>query len=101
MQDFDSALTSVLTDPAKSPEERRAALVRWAALPEARFAQPREEHLLPLHVVRTYLFYAGPDLGYRRGGLHLLRCIWCVPTLFRAGPDLGFHRGGMCLEAYL
>ena len=62
----------MLTDPAKSPEERRAALVRWATLPEARFAQPREEHLLPLHVVRTYIFYAGPDLGYRRGGLQLL-----------------------------
>ncbi|KAK9824983.1 hypothetical protein WJX81_002864 [Elliptochloris bilobata] len=50
-KEFDAALAGVLTDPAHSREERRAALVRWAELPEARFAQPREEHLLPLHVV--------------------------------------------------
>ena len=65
-QDFDSALTRVLTDPATLPEERRAALVRWATLPEARFAQPREEHLLPLHVVRARLLHAerGPMLRW-------------------------------------
>ena len=52
MQEFDTALSRALTDPAHTPEQRRKALVEWANLPEARFAQPREEHLLPLHVVR-------------------------------------------------
>lgn len=58
MQDFDAALTSALTDPAQSPEERRAALARWDTLAEARFAQPREEHLMPLHVVRAQFMQA-------------------------------------------
>jgi aromatic ring-opening dioxygenase catalytic subunit (LigB family) len=52
-QVFDGALTRALTDAAHTPEQRREALVRWAQLPEARFAHPREEHLLPLHVVRV------------------------------------------------
>ncbi len=52
---FDGALTRALTDAAHTPEQRREALVRWAQLPEARFAHPREEHLLPLHVVRVQL----------------------------------------------
>ncbi len=50
---WDAALTRALTDPAHTPEQRREALVRWAELPEARFAHPREDHLLPLHVVRA------------------------------------------------
>lgn len=49
--EFDTALSGALTDPAHTPEQRRKALMEWASLPEARFAQPREEHLLPLHVV--------------------------------------------------
>ena len=48
---FDRYLNESLTDPAATPEQRRAALERWAAAPEARYAHPREEHLLPLHVV--------------------------------------------------
>lgn len=56
MQEFDTALSRALTDPAHTLEQRRKALVEWANLPEARFAQPREEHLLPLHVVRLRPF---------------------------------------------
>ena len=33
--------------------------MEWADLPEARFAQPREEHLLPLHVVCLRPFCVG------------------------------------------
>ncbi len=52
-QVFNAALTRALTDPARTPEQRREALARWAELPEARFAHPREDHLMPLHVVRA------------------------------------------------
>ena len=47
---FDNYLQQALTDPAATPEQRRAALAGWEAAPEARFAHPREEHLLPLLV---------------------------------------------------
>ena len=45
---FDDALSAAATDP--DPAERRARVARWAELPLARFAHPREEHLLPLMV---------------------------------------------------
>jgi 4,5-DOPA dioxygenase extradiol len=32
------------------PEERQRRLLDWEAAPNARYAHPREEHLLPLHV---------------------------------------------------
>ena len=54
-QEFDTALNGVLTDASSTAEQRRSALVNWADLPQARFAQPREDHLLPLHVVRRQL----------------------------------------------
>jgi aromatic ring-opening dioxygenase catalytic subunit (LigB family) len=38
-------LNETVTAPA---EERERRLIRWSAAPEARFAHPREEHLLPL-----------------------------------------------------
>ena len=31
-------------------QERERRLAEWEAAPGARYAQPREEHLLPLHV---------------------------------------------------
>ncbi len=46
--DFDRALVDAATDP--DPEERRARIAAWEELPEARYAHPREEHLLPLMV---------------------------------------------------
>eukprot|EP00634_Sargassococcus_sp_CCMP2135_P007126 CAMPEP_0198658098 /NCGR_PEP_ID=MMETSP1467-20131203/22421_1 /TAXON_ID=1462469 /ORGANISM="unid. sp., Strain CCMP2135" /LENGTH=268 /DNA_ID=CAMNT_0044394351 /DNA_START=51 /DNA_END=857 /DNA_ORIENTATION=- len=48
--DFDEALTKTLLD-AKTHAARVAALAEWTALPGARDAHPREEHLLPLMVV--------------------------------------------------
>lgn len=45
---FDDALSAAVTDPV--PDSRRARVAAWASLPQARFAHPREEHLLPLMV---------------------------------------------------
>jgi len=44
---FDAWLNDAVTG---TPSERDARLTAWAAAPEARFAHPREEHLLPLMV---------------------------------------------------
>jgi 4,5-DOPA dioxygenase extradiol len=45
---------------AATPQERQSELVRWSAAPAARFAHPREEHLMPLMVAAGA---AGSDLG--------------------------------------
>ncbi|MEG3147699.1 class III extradiol ring-cleavage dioxygenase [Sphingomonas sp. RT2P30] len=45
---WDAALTDAVVDP--DPVARAARVSRWAELPHARFAHPREEHLLPLMV---------------------------------------------------
>ena len=45
---WDDALSAAVTDP--DPVARRARVADWASLPGARFAHPREEHLLPLMV---------------------------------------------------
>lgn len=45
---WDDALTAAVTDP--DPGMRAARAAAWAELPDARFAHPREEHLLPLMV---------------------------------------------------
>jgi len=44
---FDAWLNDAVTD---DPARRDARLAQWASAPEARFAHPREEHLLPLMV---------------------------------------------------
>jgi aromatic ring-opening dioxygenase catalytic subunit (LigB family) len=46
--EWDSALTAAVTDP--DPIRRAGRVADWQALPHARFAHPREEHLLPLMV---------------------------------------------------
>ena len=48
---FDDWLYGALTTPEKSSEERTQLLERWSDAPGARFAHPREEHLIPLMVV--------------------------------------------------
>jgi aromatic ring-opening dioxygenase catalytic subunit (LigB family) len=55
---FDEALRSAVTsdDVAK----RDQALAQWSSMPHARYAHPREEHLLPLMVVAGA---AGLDTG--------------------------------------
>ena len=45
---FDDALSAAVTDP--DPARRRMRVADWTSLPDARFAHPREEHLLPLMV---------------------------------------------------
>ena len=57
---FDAALNAVVC--TSDPEERNAGLARWDSLPAARFAHPREEHLLPLMVAAGA---AGADRGVR------------------------------------
>ena len=59
-QRFDDWLEKTLTEA--SPDERIAALSAWDKAPSARDAHPREEHLLPLHVV---VGAAGVDPGKR------------------------------------
>jgi len=47
--EFDRWLTDAIT--RKDPQERNALLAEWEQAPGAREANPREEHLVPLHVV--------------------------------------------------
>ncbi len=54
---FDGWLTAAVESPAA---ERDGLLTRWAEAPHARYAHPREEHLLPLMVVAGA---AGADAG--------------------------------------
>lgn len=48
--EFEAWLQETLQDPQLSETERERRLVEWEKAPYARFCQPREEHLLPLHV---------------------------------------------------
>lgn len=47
-QEWDDALVDAVTD--RDPARRAARVAAWDSLPHARFAHPREEHLLPLMV---------------------------------------------------
>ncbi len=55
--EFDRWLTGVATS---APEKRDAQLQRWSEGPSARFAHPREDHLIPLMVIAGA---AGADAG--------------------------------------
>jgi aromatic ring-opening dioxygenase catalytic subunit (LigB family) len=57
-KEFDDWLTEAVTNP--DFEARNTELINWAQAPSAREAHPREEHLLPLHVVAGA---AGTDIG--------------------------------------
>jgi aromatic ring-opening dioxygenase catalytic subunit (LigB family) len=66
---FDAWLRDTMTRPAA---ERDRGLVEWAQAPMARLAHPREEHLLPLHVIAgaggddpATLAYHGTFMGLR------------------------------------
>lgn len=63
---FDRWLTETVALPS---EEREDRLVRWAQAPGGRAAHPREEHLLPLHVVAGA---AGDDAGIKALEDHVL-----------------------------
>jgi len=47
---FENWLSRVCCDQNLSAAEREQQLVEWTEAPFARYCQPREEHLLPLHV---------------------------------------------------
>lgn len=49
-KDFHDYLDRAVCAPELRSEERHQLLVNWEKAPGARFCQPREEHLLPLHV---------------------------------------------------
>lgn len=57
-QVFHNWLTHTITNP--NPTTRNANLTNWATAPNAQQAHPREEHLIPLHVVAGA---AGTDIG--------------------------------------
>ena len=57
---WDDALTDAVTDP--DPASRADRVAAWERLPYARFAHPREDHLLPLMVAAGA---AGSDVGHR------------------------------------
>ncbi|MBM4379266.1 MAG: dioxygenase [Deltaproteobacteria bacterium] len=71
---FDAWLQAAVT---AEPASRDAQLSAWTQAPLARRAHPREEHLLPLHVVagaagedRGVLSWSGTNLGHRLSGYH-------------------------------
>ncbi|RIA35364.1 aromatic ring-opening dioxygenase catalytic subunit (LigB family) [Hephaestia caeni] len=78
-REWDAALTAAVTDP--DPDARARRVIAWDTLPHARFAHPREEHLLPLMVALgaggddpARLDFTGEVLGwqvsaYRFGGM--------------------------------
>lgn len=47
---FNNWLQTTMLNSTYSENERKARLVEWQSAPDARYAHPREEHLLPLHV---------------------------------------------------
>ncbi len=51
LQEFDTFLQDVVTNQEHSPEQRLKLLEEWEKGPSARACQPREEHLLPLHII--------------------------------------------------
>jgi aromatic ring-opening dioxygenase catalytic subunit (LigB family) len=71
---FDAWLRDAAT---REPAERDRALASWADAPSARLAHPREEHLLPLHVIagaagadRGVLAFDGTFAGLRLSAYH-------------------------------
>jgi 4,5-DOPA dioxygenase extradiol len=65
--EWDDALAGAVTDP--DPAVRAQRVAQWAELPHARFAHPREEHLLPLMVA---LGAGGDGLAVRNYRDHVL-----------------------------
>ncbi|MEQ8749784.1 MAG: class III extradiol ring-cleavage dioxygenase [Amphiplicatus sp.] len=77
--DFHDWLDDVVCNPRILPEERIEKIVAWAEAPGARFCQPREEHLMPLHVclgaalargMSAGRIFGEPVKGYQTSGYH-------------------------------
>lgn len=64
---FDAALSDVVADP--DTRRRASRLAQWETLPYARFAHPREEHLIPLMVAAGA---GGDDAGTVVFGDHVI-----------------------------
>lgn len=47
---FDAWLRHACVEPGLTYAQRSALLAAWRKAPEASYAHPREEHLIPLHV---------------------------------------------------
>lgn len=69
-QDFDQWLSKAVTDP--DPDKRNALLAKWAEAPGGKNAHPREEHLIPLHVVAGA---AGSDIGVKTLEDHVMGAV--------------------------
>jgi aromatic ring-opening dioxygenase catalytic subunit (LigB family) len=69
-QDFDRWLTNAVT--LNEPAERDKMLIDWETAPGARNANPRAEHLIPLHVVAGA---AGADVGVKTLEDHVMGVI--------------------------
>ena len=74
---FHAWLDDAACDPELPADKRDRALIDWAAAPGARFCQPREEHLLPLHVcigaaqaanMTARKIFGEPVKGYQTSG---------------------------------
>ncbi len=74
---FDGWLTEAVTCPDAGERNRR--LTHWSKAPGGRDAHPREEHLIPLHVVAGA---AGADIGRKTLEDHVLGA---VESAFRFG----------------
>lgn len=68
--EFDRWLSDAVTRP--DPTQRDGMLEQWDAAPGARDANPREEHLIPLHVVAGA---AGQDAGVKTLEDHVLGAV--------------------------
>jgi aromatic ring-opening dioxygenase catalytic subunit (LigB family) len=68
--DFDAWLSEAATHP--DSRERNRRLIACAGAPGARHAHPREEHLLPLHVVAGA---AGADRGRKTLEDHVMGAV--------------------------
>ena len=75
--EFDAWLTEAVTHP--DPEERARSLTAWEMATGARHANPREEHLIPLHVAAGA---AGTDRGTK---ILEDRIMGAVESAFRFG----------------
>ena len=69
-REFDRWLTNAVT--LSDTVERNKMLSDWEAAPGARNANPREEHLIPLHVVAGA---AGLDIGVKTLEDHVMGAI--------------------------
>ncbi len=76
-QEFDRWLGDAVTQP--DPDRRNRMLALWDQAPGARDANPREEHLIPLHVAAGA---AGGDIGVRTLEDHVMGV---VESAFRFG----------------